>query len=63
MDKIEYRAVIKFLRLKGKSPIEIKAELDMIYGETFPSFFTVKMWAAEFKCSRISIFDEERSRH
>jgi hypothetical protein len=28
MEKIEYRAVIKFLHLKGNTPTQMKAELD-----------------------------------
>ena len=61
MEKIEYRAVIKFLHLKGKKTQEIKDELDSVYGEASPSFTTVKHWVAEYKRGRTSIFDEERS--
>jgi histone-lysine N-methyltransferase SETMAR len=61
MEKLEYRAVIKFFYLKGKTPIEIKVELDSVYGDAAPSFTTVKTWVAEFKRGRTSIFDEERS--
>lgn len=61
MEKIEYRAVIKFLYLKGKTPTEIKGELLEVYGECAPSFSTIKTWAAEFKRGRTSIFDEDRS--
>ena len=60
MDKIEYRAVIEFLHLKGKSSTEIKTELDCVYGEASPSFSTIKSWVVEFKRGRRSIFDEER---
>jgi hypothetical protein len=49
MDKIEYRAVIKFLHLKGNSPMQIKAKFDNLYGHFAPPFATVKRWAAEFK--------------
>src|SRR5436190_24157904 len=31
MDKIEYRAVIKYLFLKGNTPTQIKDELDSVY--------------------------------
>lgn len=58
MEKIEYRAVIKFLNLKGKINDEIKAELDSVYGNQAPSIATVKRWTAEFKRGRTSIFDE-----
>ncbi|KAL6254803.1 hypothetical protein P5V15_014138 [Pogonomyrmex californicus] len=48
MEKIEYRAVIKFLHLKGNTPAQIKIELDAVYGDSALSFATVKRWAAEF---------------
>ena len=49
IDKIEYRAVIKYLFLKGNTPMQIKVELDSVYGNSARSFTTVKFWAAEFK--------------
>lgn len=49
MEKIEYRAVIKYLQLKGNTPTQIKDELDAVYGDSAPSLTTVKFWAAEFK--------------
>ena len=61
MEKIEYRAVMKFLHLKEKKTQEIKDELDSVYGEASPSFTTVKYWVAEYKRGRTSILDEERS--
>ncbi|XP_030758938.1 uncharacterized protein LOC115884482 [Sitophilus oryzae] len=61
MDKIEYRAVIKYLVLKDNTPTQIKHELDSVYGDSAPSFTTVKFWAAEFKCGRKSLGDDERS--
>src|SRR5436190_6983885 len=60
MDKIEYRAVIKYF-LKGNTPTQIKDELDSVYGYSAPSFTTVKFWAAEFKRGRKSLGDDERS--
>lgn len=44
MEKVEYRAVIKFLYLKGNTPAKIKVELDAVYGDSAPSFTTVKRW-------------------
>ena len=61
MEKIEYRAVIKYLFLKGNTPTQIKVELDTVYGDNAPSFTTVKFWAAEFKRGRKSLGDDERS--
>lgn len=60
MEKVEYRAVIKFLHLKGKTNDEIKSELDSVYGNHSPSIATVKRWTAEFRRGRTSIFDEDR---
>ncbi|CAK1604644.1 unnamed protein product [Parnassius mnemosyne] len=59
MEKIEYRAVIKFLFLKGNTLTEIIDELDSVYGDSAPSFTTVKFWVAEFK--RESLGDDKRS--
>lgn len=61
MEKIEYRAVIKYLFLKGNTPTQIKDELDSVYGDSAPSFTTVKFWAAEFKRGRKSLGDDDRS--
>ncbi|KYN22438.1 hypothetical protein ALC57_05156 [Trachymyrmex cornetzi] len=61
MEKIEYRAIIKFLYLKGNTSTQIKAELDAVYEDSAPSFATVKRWVAEFKRGRISLADDERS--
>ena len=41
-------------------PTQIKDELDSVYGDSAPSFTTVKFWAAEFKRGRKSLGDEER---
>lgn len=60
MDKIEYRAVIRYLFLKGNTPKKIKHELEAVYGDSAPSFTTVKFWAAEFKRGRTSLGDDER---
>ncbi|XP_018301783.1 uncharacterized protein, partial [Mycetomoellerius zeteki] len=40
---------------------QIKAELDAVYGDSAPSFATVKRWVAEFKRGRTSLADGERS--
>ncbi|KYN16546.1 hypothetical protein ALC57_11207 [Trachymyrmex cornetzi] len=61
MEKIEYRAIIKFLHLKGNTSTQIKAELDAVYGDSAPSFATVKRWVIEFKRGRTSLADGERS--
>lgn len=61
IEKIEYRAVLKYWFLKGNTPTQIKDELDSVYGDSSPSFTTVKFWAAEFKRGRKSFGDDERS--
>lgn len=60
MNKIEYRAVIKFLTKEGKTPTEIKQRLDAVYGHSSPSYSTVKEWAKQFRLGRESIEDELR---
>ncbi|GFV53504.1 HTH_48 domain-containing protein [Trichonephila clavipes] len=61
MDKIEYRAIIKYLFLKGNTLTQIKNELDNVYGDSAPSFTLVKFWAPEFKRGRKSLGNDERS--
>lgn len=59
--KMEYRAVIKYLLLKGNSLKQIKDELDPVYGDFVSSFTTVTFWVAEFKRGRTSLGDDEQS--
>ena len=59
--KAEYRAVIQYLYLKGKTGQEIHCELINVYGSSAPSYAQVKFWVGEFKCSRISLEDKTRS--
>ncbi|GFX98454.1 HTH_48 domain-containing protein [Trichonephila clavipes] len=40
---------------------QIKYELDSVYGDSAPSFTTVKFWAAEFKRGRKILGDDGRS--
>ena len=55
--KVEYRAVIRYLYLKGKTGKEIHGELADIYGSFAPSYAQV----GEFKRGRTSLEDEARS--
>ena len=61
--KVEYRAVIRYLYLKGKSGKEIHGELADVYGSSAPSYARVKFWVGEFKRGRTSLEDEARSAH
>ncbi|XP_063387674.1 histone-lysine N-methyltransferase SETMAR-like [Cydia fagiglandana] len=57
MSKIEYRSVIKFLFKEGLSPTQIKDRLDGVYGESSPSYSTVKNWVNEFRFGRETVED------
>ena len=59
--KNEYRAVIRYLYLKGKTGQEIHCELTNVYGSSAPSYAQVKFWVGGFKRSRTSLEDETRS--
>ena len=59
--KVEYRAVIRYLYLKGKTGKEIHGELADFYGYSAPSYARVKFWVGEFKRGRTSSEDEARS--
>ena len=59
--KVEYRAVIRYLYLKGKTGKEINGELADVYGSPAPSYARVKFWLGEFKRGRTSLEDEARS--
>ena len=57
----EYRAVIRYLYLKGKTGQEIHCELTNVYGSSAPSYAQDKFWVGQFKSSRTSFEDETRS--
>ena len=59
--KVEYRAVIRYLYLKGKTGKEIHGELADVYWSSAPSYAQVKFWVEEFKRGRTSLEDEARS--
>jgi len=56
MDNIVYRAVMKFFVIEGLTPNEIHSKFIKVYGDSSPSFSTIKKWAAEFKCGRTSLY-------
>ena len=59
--KAEYRAVIRYLYLKGKTGKEINGELADVYESSAPAYAQVKFWVGEFKLGRTSLEDEARS--
>ena len=59
--KAEYRAVIWYLYLKGKTGKEIHGKLADVYGSSAPSYAQVKFWVGEFKRGRTSLEDEART--
>jgi transposase len=58
MVKIEYREVIKFFVKEGLTPNEIHSKFIKVYGDSSPSFSTIKKWAAGFKRGRTSLEDD-----
>jgi len=60
MDKIEYCAIIKFFVKEGLTPNEIHLKFIKVYGDSSPSFSTIKKWAAEFKRGCTNLEDEPR---
>ena len=60
LESVQYRSVIRFLYLKGKSREEIQVELN-VYGEQSPSLATIKRWFNDFKAGRTSVVDMEKS--
>ena len=59
--KAEYRAVIWYLYLKGKTGMAIHGESANVYGSSAPSYAQVKFWVGEFKRGRTSSEDEARA--
>ena len=58
---VEYRAVIRYLYLKGKTGKEIHGELADVYGSFAPRYALAKFWVGEFKRDRTSLEDQSRS--
>jgi transposase len=58
LDKIEYRAVIKFFVKEGLTPNEIHSKFIKVYEDSSLSFSTIKKWTAEFKRGRTSLEDD-----
>ena len=53
--------VINFFVKEGLTPNEIHLNFINVYGDSSPSFSTIKKWAAEFKCGRTGLKDDPRN--
>jgi transposase len=60
MDKIEYRAVIKFFVKEGLTPNKIYSKFIKVYGDFSPSFSIIKKWASECKRGRTNLETDPR---
>jgi histone-lysine N-methyltransferase SETMAR len=60
MEKIEVRAIIKYLCLKKLTTQEIHEDMIITLGESAPAYSTVAKWVAEFRRGRQSTEDEPR---
>jgi transposase len=60
MDKTGYCAVIKFFVKEGLTPNEIHSKFIKVYGDSSPSFSTIKKWNAKFKLGRTSLEEDPR---
>ena len=54
--KVEYRAVIRYLYLKGKTGKEIHGKLADVYEFSAPSYAQVKFWVGEFRRGRVHTY-------
>lgn len=61
MENIKHRAVIEFLTKEDQRPKDIYERMVRVYGDTAPSYATVKKWSAEFRRGRQSLEDDPRS--
>ena len=59
--KDEYRVIIRYLYLKGKTGKEMHGELADVFGSSAPSYAQVEFWVGEFKRGRTSSEDKARS--
>jgi transposase len=57
----EWRAVMKYLLLKGNSAKRIYNDMSVMLGDKWPSYTTVKNWVARFRAGHLSTEGEERS--
>lgn len=61
MNKMEYRAIIKFFVMEGLSTTEIHKKILKVLKEDAPSFSTIHRWASQFRRGHTTIEDDPRS--
>lgn len=61
MDSQHFRVIIKHLIISGLEPKQIYDDLKKTYGDSSPSYSTVKKWSANFKTGHMGTTDEPRS--
>ena len=61
LESVQYRSIIRFLYLNGKSRDDIQVEFNDVYGEQSPSLPTIKRWFNEFNAGRTSVVDPVKS--
>ena len=61
MEKVEHRAVIKFLTKEGNNAKKIHERMIAVYSDTAPSYATVTRWHKEFLHGRQSLEDDSHS--
>ena len=57
----EQRAYIKIRTLLGVAPVDIKADLDKVYGDQTVSYTTITRWCVRFKQGRGLLEDDPLS--
>ena len=60
LEKEQYRSIIRYLHLKGKTWQEMVKELKEVFGADCPSLATIKRWFNDFQRGKTSVFDEEK---
>jgi len=52
LESVQYRSIVRFSYLKGKSRDEIQVEFNDVYGEQSQSLPKIKRWFNEFKAGK-----------
>ncbi|KAF2890947.1 hypothetical protein ILUMI_15226, partial [Ignelater luminosus] len=60
--RCKVRAVIRFLNEKGVKLIEVKHQLEEVYGKSCMDVKNVRKWCREFTAGRTEIPNKERRR-